>query len=320
MSQNSAIVLGGSAGVGHAVVQALVDRGYRVGVVARGQDRLDQMQAAFGDTIATASADVGDAIALEAATDTLIAQIGKPTVWINSAMLTSFSPFSEVDADEFKKIIDTTLHGQANGCRIALRHMDRGNIVNIGSGLGYRSVPFQAAYCAAKHGINGFTSALRSELIRDKSPITLSVVQLPALNTPQFDWALNRLDKKPQPAPPIFQPEVAAKAVLKAIDDNAREILVGKSVIQLVFGNFIAPNWLDKKLAKDGAEMQKSDANEPGGRENNLQDPATHESGAKGSFGDRAEDSAFTMDGDTLRYAIFGGALGIAFLIGLLLG
>ncbi|QFU09934.1 Putative oxidoreductase SadH [Rhodobacteraceae bacterium THAF1] len=320
MSQKSAIVLGGSAGVGHAVVTALVDRGYRVGVVARGEDRLAEMRDTLGDRIATSSADVGDAAALEAATDTLIAEIGKPTVWVNSAMLTSFSPFEKVEADEFKKIVDTTLHGQANGCRLALRHMDRGNIVNIGSGLGYRSVPFQAAYCAAKHGINGFTSALRCELIRDKRPITLSVVQLPALNTPQFDWAINRLEQKPQPAPPIFQPHVAANAVMKAIDTDAREILVAKSVIQLVFGNFIAPDWLDKKLAKDGAEMQKSGANEPGGRENNLMTPATHAAGAKGSFTDRAEDSAFTMDGDTLRYAIFGGALGVAFILGLLIG
>lgn len=320
MSQKSAIVLGASAGVGHAVVEALIARGYRVGAVARGADRLSQMESRFGDALATEAADVGDAAALEGAVDALVERIGTPSVWINSAMQTSFSPFEKVSAEEFDRIVRTTLLGQVNGTRLALRHMPRGNIVNVGSGLGYRPVPFQAAYCAAKHGINGFTAALRSELLREGRPVTLSLVQLPALNTPQFDWALNRLGKKPQPAPPIFQPEVAARAVMKAIDTDAREIFVGSSVLKLVFGNFVAPDWLDRKLSKDGAEMQKSGTDEPGGRPDNLMGPAPREAGARGSFGSRASDSAVTIDGDRARYIAFGGAVGIGVLLGLILG
>ncbi len=320
MSMKSAVVLGGSAGVGHAVVEALVARGFRVGVVARGTDRLAAMEEAFGEDVATAAADVGDAAQLERAVDDLIARIGRPSVWVNSAMQTSFSPFEQVGPEEFDRIVRTTLLGQVNGTRLALRHMERGNIVNVGSGLGYRPVPFQAAYCAAKHGINGFTAALRSELLRDGRPLILSLVQLPALNTPQFDWALNRLPKKPQPAPPIFQPEVAAGAVMRAIDTDAREILVGKSVLQLVLGNFVAPDKLDRKLAEDGAEMQKSGTDEPGGRPDNLMAPAPHPAGARGSFGDRAQDSAWTVDGDRVRYLVFGGTVGAALLLGLVLG
>ncbi len=319
-TEKSAIVLGGSAGVGHAVVEALLARGYRVGTVARGPERLAEMAARFGERLATAPADVGDAAALEAAVETLIERTGPPSVWVNSAMQTSFSPFEQVGADEFDRIVRTTLLGQVNGTRLALRHMDRGNIVNVGSGLNYRPVPFQAAYCASKHGISGFTAALRSELLRDARPITLSMVQLPAMNTPQFDWALNRLPKKPQPAPPIYQPEVASRAVLRAIDTDAREILVGQSVLKLAFANFVAPDWLDRKLAKDGAEMQKSQAAEPGGRPDNLMGPAPHAAGARGSFGDRAKDDALTVDGDRARYAAFGGLLGAGLVLGLLLG
>ena len=318
MSQKSAIVLGGSAGVGHAVVEALIDRGYRVGVVARGQQRLDTMARHFGDRVATAAADVGDAEALEGAVGSLVGTLGEPEVWVNSAMLTSYSRFEDVPAAEFDKIIETTLLGQVNGTRLALRHLRRGNIVHVGSGLSYQSLPFQAAYCTAKHGINGFVSAVRAELIRERRPIALSVVQLPAVNTPQFDWALNRLEKKPQPAPPIFDPTVAAQAVLQAIDTNARELLVGKAVLQLVFGSFVAPAWLDRKLAKDGASAQKSDEDEPGGRENNVFTPATYPATSRGRFSDRTRRDAIAIDGDKARIAAFGGLAVASFAAGLL--
>lgn len=319
MPESTAIVLGGSAGVGHAVVRALLDRGHRVGVVARGAARLDRMAEEFGDRIAVAPADVADAEALETAVDDLISALGKPAIWVNSAMLTSFSPFEKVDAREFQRIVDVTLIGQVNGTRLALRHMTRGNIVNVGSGLGYRPVPYQAAYCASKHAINGFTSSVRSELIRDGRPIALSLVQLPAIDTPQFDWAMNRLGSKPQPAPPIFSPKVAARAVLRAIDKDARELFVGSSVLKLVFGNFVLPDWLDRKLSRDGAEMQKSDRPEPGDRPNNLYTPVDYAPSSTGSFGDRASEDGVIVDGDLARKVAVGGVLGVGIVIGLLL-
>ncbi|SEN32852.1 SDR family oxidoreductase [Palleronia pelagia] len=318
MIQKTAIVCGGSAGVGRAIVDALLARGYRVGAIARGKDRLAEMETLDG--VATASADVSDAEALSQAVGTLVEQLGKPSVWVNAAMLTSFSPFPKVAADEFRRIVDVTFIGQVNGTRLALEHMDRGNIVNVGSGLAYRPVPFQGAYCAAKHAINGFTSSLRSELLREKSPIVLSLVQLPAINTPQFDWARNRLEDMPQPAPPIFQPEVAARGVMKAIDTDAREIFVGTSVLKLTLPNFFLPDWLDRKLASSGAEMQKSDRNEPGGRPDNLWDPVDYPSRAQGSFGDRAKDDGMIVDADLTRKLALGGLVGVPLIVGLLIG
>ena len=221
-----AIVVGGSAGVGRAVVQALHDKGMRVGVIARGAERLAELEGIEG--ISTAQADAGDAAQLARAVEDLIGREGVPTVWVNCAMATSFSPFMEVPPEEFDRILRTTFLGQVNGTRLALRHMTEGHICHVGSGLSYRPVPNQAAYCAAKHAINGFVGAVRSEVIAEGRPIGMSLVQLPAINTPQFDWAKNRLDAHPQPAPPIYQPDVAAKAVMKAIDGGKMTILVVK--------------------------------------------------------------------------------------------
>ena len=312
----SAIVVGGTAGVGRAVAEALLDRGYKVGVMARGEDRLDEMEAAFPGRVRTACADAGIAAELESATDNIVEAIGAPVVWVNSAMLTSFSPFEKMEPEEFEQIVRATFVGQVNGTRAAIRVMPRGNVVNVGSGLSYRAVPFQSAYCAAKHAINGFTSSVRSELKRDGHPLEISLVQLPAINTPQFEWARNRLDKRPQPAPPIFQPEVAAKAVMRAIDRNAREILVGKSVLQLVFGDMILPGWLDRKLADDGVQMQKSDRPEPGDRPDNIDGPVERPGTARGRYGKRAREDAMLFDGDNTRKIVFFGVPLLTFLLG----
>lgn len=319
-SSNSkiAFVLGGSAGIGYAIVEKLMAKGFRVGVIARGKDRLSEMQTTFKEQVSTASADVGEAEQLNAAVDDLMRKLGKPTVWVNCAMATSFSRFIDMQVDEFDKIVRTTFLGQVNGTRAALRVMDKGNIVNVGSGLGYRPVPNQSAYCAAKHAINGFTSAVRSELMADKRKLEISLVQLPAVNTPQFDWARNRMNKMPQPAPPIFEPKVAAKAVWKAIDDDARELLVGSSVLQLVFGDMVLPAFLDRKLAKDGVDMQKSGRSEPGNRPDNLFAPAERPAGAHGSFSDRAKDSGAIIDADVARKAVFFGLPAATFALGAL--
>ncbi|MGR3434388.1 MAG: SDR family oxidoreductase [Shimia sp.] len=316
----AAIVAGGSAGIGLAVVEKLVERGYRVGVIARGQGRLDELAARFGDKVAVAAADVSDAGALGAAVEGIVATIGVPEIWVNSAMLTSFSQFEDVGPEEFEAITDTTYHGQVNGTRIAMTHMPRGKIVNIGSGLAYTPVPGQAAYCGAKHAINGFTGSVRAELMANRPDLTIHLVQLPAVNTPQFSWARNRMDKHPQPAPPIFQPWLAADAVMQAIDTGARELFVGKSVLQLVFGNMVLPGFVDGKMADDGIAMQKDDAPQPGFRAGNLESPAERPATAEGDFSDRAEEDGTILDADKARKAVFFGVPAALFVLGLVIG
>lgn len=313
----AAIVVGGSAGIGRSVVEALLMRGYRVGVIARGKERLDEM--AEMPNVFTASADAGSSAELDKAVDELIVKLGVPTTWVNCAMATSFSSFMKIPAEEFDRIVQTTFLGQVNGTRAALRHMESGSIVNVGSGLSYRSVPLQSAYCAAKHAINGFTSSVRSELIREGSKVSLSLVQLPAVNTPQFDWARSRLDKQPQPAPPIYAPQVAAKAIIQAIDTGARELFVGSSVLKLVFGQFLMPDYLDKRLAYDGVSSQKADRPEPGLREGNLSAPVDYPSKAEGSYSDRQRDDGVIVDADMARKAVFFGLPVLALAAGFLL-
>jgi NAD(P)-dependent dehydrogenase (short-subunit alcohol dehydrogenase family) len=323
-SNRTAVVAGGSAGVGLAVVRALLAEGYAVGVLARGKDRLDALAQELGDRVITLPCDVGDAEALARAGAAVEEAFGPISAWINCAMITSFSPFHAMKPEEFDQILRTTFLGQVNGTRVAMSLMeqrDRGRIVNIDSGLSYRAVPYQSAYCAAKHAINGFSDSVRSELILGGSGLTLTTVQLPALNTPQFDWARNRLSRRPRPAPPVFSPKVAARAVMRAVRDGPRELFVGRSVLQLVFGHMIAPGWMDRKMADSGAEMQKSSRPEPGDRPDNLMNPrADIAADAEGSYGDEATDKGLIVDGGRARLAVFGGVPALAFLAGLALG
>ena len=313
-----AIVLGGSAGVGRAIVDALVGRGMTVGVVARGQDRLDALRRAWpGGEVRTAVADVGDAKALAAAVASLTDDHA-PKVWVNCAMATSFSRFAEMEIDEFERIVQTTFFGQVNGTRLALKNMRRGNIIHIGSGLAYRPVPGQSAYCASKHAIDGFVGSVRSEIMETHPDLHLSLVQLPAMDTPQFIWARNRLSNRPQPAPPVFSPKVAADAVLKAIDGNLREVFVGSSVLKLVFGDMVLPGYIDRRLASSGIPIQQSDRPEPGGRPDNLFAPVPHGPTARGDFRGRVEPTAFTVDADFARKVAVGGLVVGAFALGLI--
>ena len=318
-AQGTAVVAGGSAGVGRAVVDMLLARGHRVAVIARGEDRLDELQDRFGrDRLMGISCDAADAAGMSQAAREVRDAFGPVTIWVNSVMLTSYSPFREVPAEEFDAIVGATFLGTVNGTRAALEVMERGAIVNVGSGLSYRAVPMQSAYVAAKHAINGFTSALRSELIREGRPVTLSLVQLPAINTPQFDWSRNRLPEKPQPAPPIFQPEVAARAILRAADRGEREVFVGGSVLQLVFGDMAAPALLDRFLARNGVEAQQS-GRPPVNRVGNVDRPVAMASRAHGSHDEDARSSALVVDGDRARAAAFIGVPLVTFALGALI-
>lgn len=213
------VVTGASAGVGRAIVREFAKRGNWIGLVAREPDRLEVTRkeaAALGGRAIAVAADIADPVQVEAAAQRVEDELGPIDIWINNAMVTVFSPLKEVQPEEVRRVTEVTYLGAVYGTMVALRHMlprDHGSIVQVGSGLAYRAIPLQAAYCGAKHALKGFTESLRCELIHDKSKVNVTMVQLPGLNTIIYEWAKSRLSKKPQPVPPIYQPEVAARAV-----------------------------------------------------------------------------------------------------------
>jgi short-subunit dehydrogenase len=321
------VITGGSAGIGRAVAEIYARRGCRIGLIARGEERLQDAVLALQDLgspgVAAAAADVSEAAHLEATADRFEQELGPIEVWINAAMTTVYSPFVEMSAAEFERVTRVVYLGAVNGTRAALERMRprrRGAIVNVGSGLAYRAIPLQSAYCGAKFAIRGFTEAIRSELIHDDLRISLSQVHLPGVNTPQFDWARNRMARKPQPAPPIYEPEVAARAIVEAADEGVRELFVGTSTLKVLVGNMVAPGMLDRMLAASAYDAQQSEQHEPGGRPDNLFAPLPGHQGAHGRFGDRAREQGVVVSSAALRGgAIAAGA--VAFLVaGMVLG
>jgi hypothetical protein len=213
--------------------------------------------------------------------------------------------------------------GVVNGTRAALQRMRprrRGAIVNVGSGLAYHAIPLQSAYCGAKFAIRGFTEAIRAELIHDEVPISLSMVHLPGVNTPQFDWARNRLARKPQPAPPVYEPEVAARAIVKAADEGVRELFVGTSTLQLFLGSVVAPGFLERMMAASAYDAQQSAEPERGGRPDNLFEPAPGHHSAHGRFDDRARRRGLVVSSTTLRRGTVAGGALLTLLVGVWLG
>ena len=314
-----AVVTGASAGVGRAVARAYGGRGWSVGLLARGRDGLEAARREIEDMGGRALAvptDVADAGAVEAAAGRIEAELGPIEVWVNAAMLTAYAPFERMTADEYRRITEVTYLGYVHGTMSALRRMrprDRGTIVQVGSALAYRAIPLQSAYCGAKFAVRGFTDALRSELMHDGSGVRLTMVQLPAVNTPQFDTALNRMPNRPQPVPPIYQPETVAEAILRAADEAPRELWLGTATLKTVLGNVVAPDMLDRMFARSGYEMQQSDEpEEPGGRPDNLWRPLPGDRGAHGRFDDRASDGVLAVNPGRLREALAGVAATLA--------
>jgi short-subunit dehydrogenase len=252
------VVTGGSAGVGRATVEAFARAGWDVGIIARDFGRLERAADAVrgaGRKICTVSADVADAAAVEAAAARIEQALGPIDVWVNNAMATAFAPVAALMPEEMLRATQVTYLGQVHGTMAALRRMrdrNRGTIVNVGSALAYRAIPLQSAYCAAKFAVRGFTDALRSELLHDGLRVHITMVQLPALNTPQFEWALNKMQRRPQPVPPIFQPEVAARAILFAATHRRREVWVKWPTFKAILANKVAPWALDRYLARQG--------------------------------------------------------------------
>jgi NAD(P)-dependent dehydrogenase (short-subunit alcohol dehydrogenase family) len=295
MNSPVVVITGASAGVGRALSRAYVAQGARLGLIARGRDGLDatrrEVEAIGGEAIVCV-ADVAEAEQVEAAAQTIERTFGAPDIWINNAMASVFSPVKEMTAEEFRRVTEVTYLGVVHGTLAALRRMlprDHGSIVQVGSALAYRGIPLQSAYCAAKHAVQGFCDSLRSELLHDGSHINLTMVQLPALNTPQFDWVKSRLPNRAQPVPPIFQPEVAAQAIVWAAQSGRREIWVGMPTVKAILADKMAPGLLDRVLARTGYDSQQT--NEPADptRPDNLWSPVSGDHGAHGRFDARAK-------------------------------
>jgi NAD(P)-dependent dehydrogenase (short-subunit alcohol dehydrogenase family) len=292
------VITGASAGVGRAVAQRFARRGARIGLIARGRERLEaaatEVDKAGGTGLAL-PADVGDPEAIERAADEAERELGPIDVWVNNAMATIFAPVSEIRPDEYRRATETTYLGTVWGTMAALRRMrprNRGTIVLVGSALAYRGIPLQAPYCGAKHAVKGFFESLRTELLHDGSKIRLSMVQLPAHNTPQFSWGRTRLPRHPQPVPPIFEPEVAAEAIEYAAIHAPRELYVGLPTLKAILGERLAPWLLDRYLARNGYDAQQTGDPVDPDRPDNLFEPAPGDFAAHGIFDRKAKRSS----------------------------
>ena len=308
------VITGASAGVGRATARAFGRRRANVGLIARGRDGLDaakrEIEEAGGEAIVL-PLDVSNHDAVERAAGEVEDAFGPIDIWINNAMLSVFSPIMQMEPDEYRRVTDVTYLGTVWGTLAALRRMkprDRGTIVQVGSALAYRGIPLQSAYCAAKHAMQGFHDSLRCELIHDKSKVRVVMVQMPALNTPQFRWVKSRLPRKAQPVPPIFQPEVAAEAIVWAAYGNRREVNVGWPTTAAIVGNSFMPGLGDLYLAKHGYEAQMIDEPENPNRPDNLWSPLPGDHGAHGVFDDRATDRSITFELNQRRGWILAGA------------
>ena len=301
------VVTGASAGVGRAIVQAFAKRGAHIGLLARGQAGLQSAAReveALGGKALLLPTDVANAEQVELAAARVEEIFGPIDIWINAAMTSVFSPAIEMTSEDYKRVTEVTYLGYVYGTLAALRRMiprDKGKIIQIGSALAYRSIPLQSAYCASKHAIKGFTESVRCELIHDHSHVKISMVQLPAVNTPQFTWVKNRLPNKTQPVPPIYQPEVAAEAVTYVADHYRRQLYVGTSTVIAIQGNKFFPGLGDWYLGKTGYKSQQTDEPANPFARNNLWAPVDDERdyGAHGTFDDRASSKSFQVWADT---------------------
>lgn len=289
------VVTGASAGLGRAIVERFARDGSTIALIARGRERLESARRSvetLGGHALVLPLDVADADAVENAAETVERELGPIDIWINNAMVSVYSPIKEMPAAEFRRVTEVTYLGYVNGTLSALKRMlprDRGIIIQVGSALAHRSIPLQSAYCASKHAILGFHESLLSELIHDGSRVRTTMVQMPAMNTPQFYWAKSRLPFKTQPVPPIFQPEVGAEAVHHAVRvDVGREFLVGWPTVEAVMGEKVVPGYIDRKLGHGYAGEETAIPADPD-RPDNLWGPAPGAYGAHGPFDDRAK-------------------------------
>jgi len=301
------VVTGASAGVGRAVVREFSAERAWIGLLARGEEGLAaaarEVEAAGGRALALPT-DVADQPSVEAAADRVERELGPIDVWVNNAMVSVLAPLSEVTPEEFRRVTEVTYLGYVWGTMAALRRMrprDRGCIVQVGSALAYRAIPLQAAYCGAKHAINGFTESVRCELLHDRSRVRIVVVQLPGVNTPQFEWVRNKMPHTSQPVGTVYQPEVAARAVVWASHHGRREVQVGVPTVQAILADKLAPGLMDRYLAGTVYQGHQTDQPEDPTRPDNLFRPVAGDHGAHGPFDDRAKPRSLQLWATTHR-------------------
>lgn len=318
------VVTGASSGVGRAVVRRFAAEGAKLGLVARNPEALRETAAEvehLGGRALVCPADVADAEAVFAAADAVAERFGRIDVWINDAMATVFSPVSEIEPEEFRRVTDVTYHGFVHGTMAALRHMrprNEGTIVQVGSALAYRGIPLQAAYCGAKHAIRGFTDSLRTELIHDGSAVRLVMAHLPAVNTTQFGWARTRMPHEPRPVPPVVAPEAIAEAIWRASDGRRREVWIGTSTVKVILGNALAPRFLDRYLARNAYDGQSTGKPVSATRRDNLFSPVEGRHAAAGPFRDEASRGVLAVPEVPARTVAAVAAVGLGVLGGFL--
>jgi NAD(P)-dependent dehydrogenase (short-subunit alcohol dehydrogenase family) len=297
-SPETVVITGGTAGIGRATAREFARHGCNVAVLARGKDGLQatrrEIEELGGKALAIPT-DVADWQAVEAAADQIERELGPIDIWVNNAFAGIFSRFMDVTPEEYERVTAVTYLGQVNGTRAALKRMlprDHGSIVLVGSALAYRGIPLQSAYCGAKQAIQGFIDSVRCELLHDKSNVTITMVQMPGVNTPQFDWIRAKLPGQPRPVGKVYQPEVAARGIYFAAHDGRKEMLVGLPTVQAVWGNKVASSLLDEYLAATGFDAQQRPEPVSPDRKDNLFEPVPGDPGAHGSFDDEAVDSS----------------------------
>ncbi len=304
------VITGAGAGVGRATVIEFARQGFDVALLSRDAARLERAAEEVrrhGVRALPIPTDVADPAAVEAAADQTEAELGPIDVWVNVAMATVFSPVSKLTADEVERGTKVTYLGQVHGMMSALKRMrvrNRGAIVNVGSALAYRSVPLQSIYCGAKAAIRGFTDSLRSEIIHDKLDVNLTMVDLPAVNTPQFDWALNKMGRKAKPVAPIFEPEVPARAIFFAATHKRRDIWVGWPTVKAILANRIAPGLIDHYLADAGYSGQLADQPTAPDAPANLFEAVPGDYSAHGRFDEQSRDRSWEMFTDRHKMAV----------------
>ncbi len=323
LAEQVVVVTGASSGVGRAIARAFGAAGAKVGLIARGREALEncakEIEAEGGEALVL-PLDVADDAAVEAAADAVVQRWGRIDTWVNDAMVSVFSRALEMTAQEFKRVTEVNYLGAVHGTLAALRRMKDqpggGGIIQIGSALVYRSIPLQSAYCASKAAMRGFTDSLRSEILHDRLPVAISMLQLPAVNTPQFDVVRSRLPNWPQPVPPIYQPEVIARACLYVAEHPVRELWIAPAAIKAIMGQELAPGFADRYLARNGFDSQQTPRPSPPGRPDNVDRPLPGDRGAHGRFDSQARSFSAEL---WLRMHPLATAIGVAVLVGVLL-
>jgi short-subunit dehydrogenase len=322
MSAGIAVITGAGAGIGRATAIQFARNGFDVALLSRDSERLSDLAAkiqGMGRRALAIPTDVANAEQVDAAAQRIEDELGPIGVWVNVAMATVFAPVSKLTAAEILRATEVTYLGQVYGMLAALKRMRvraGGKIVNVGSALAYRSIPLQSAYCGAKAAVRGFTDSLRSEIIHDGLDIQLTMVHLPAVNTPQFDWALNKMGRRARPVPPVFEPEVAARAIFFGATHDRREIWVGFSTVKAILANMIAPAFLDQFLASNGYSSQLSQAPLAVDAPGNLFEPVAGHATAGGRFDSEARSTSLEMLTDRHRDGVVAG-IAVAALFGL---